>query len=205
MSSGFKKTAAAIAMSAMVIAPIATAGLVLTTEAAFAKSEKDAEKSAGKNDRGKNARVLKNLNAANSWKQGQGYMNANPDSNIGIIKTYYDVRVLQTPFEMDLAAFLAFHNLDATAAVDDYVVACDNDQVCIDAEAEYESPLQWETVPWHSISSNLTGGMIQRGRRSRTSTPRSASKKIKFSPTGRPFEPPFLCLNLALACFSKTQ
>lgn len=138
MSSGFKKTAAAIAMSAMVIAPIATAGLVLTTEAAFAKSEKDAEKSAGKNDRGKNARVLKNLNAANSWKQGQGYMNANPDSNIGIIKTYYDVRVLQTPFEMDLAAFLAFHNLDATAAVDDYVVACDNDQVCIDAEAEYD-------------------------------------------------------------------
>ncbi len=149
MSSGFKKTAAAIAMSAMVIAPIATAGLVLTTEAAFAKSAKGESKSAGKSDRGKNASALKNMNAVNSWKNGQGKDNAAETSNVGLIATYLDLAFLditdlQTAAEVDLAAFLLSHELDPTAAALNYDAACaglsDDSDVsdCIAAESAYD-------------------------------------------------------------------
>ncbi len=115
-------------MSAFVIAPIATAGLVLTTDAAFAKSAKGASKSSGKNARGMYARELKNMNAVNSWKNGQGKYHANATSNIGLIATYYDFAVLLTAAEL---ARDNFYIAEGVAAAEEIVGACGGDPVCL--------------------------------------------------------------------------
>jgi hypothetical protein len=137
MSSGFKKTAAAIVMSALVMTPIATASLVLTTEAAFAKSGKSKGASEGRakgksstrstgtrstriSSRGAIASELKNLNAVNSWKNGQGYLHASANSKIGMITTYDNAEYSLSGAEMAYDDYVAgFYPTDAYECFDE--------------------------------------------------------------------------------------
>ena len=148
MSSRFKKTAAAIAMSTMVIAPIATAGLVLTSEAAFAKSEKNKGKSkskssassAGHSSSGMYASQLKNLNAVNSWLMGQGYMNASTNSNFGLIKTYQ----VALSSLYSAAGFAAEYGVDDRTIAEAYVANCNADKPPLDFDCDLETKIAAE-------------------------------------------------------------
>ncbi len=107
MSTPLKRIVAAAMLSALIIPAAATTGLILTADAAFAKPGKGKGNSNGrgqqkqttrtahvntggqeKSNHGSIASQLKNMNAAHSFKNGQGYLNASADSNVGQIATF---------------------------------------------------------------------------------------------------------------------
>jgi len=88
MYSQLKKTVSATVVSVALATPLSMAGMVMTADAAFAKSSNAGGRSASnRSERGRIASTLKNLNAANAFKNGNvpaAVENA-PDSNIGQI------------------------------------------------------------------------------------------------------------------------